>query len=160
MSERAGFVCSAWRRDVGPCLLVVALAALAGCTPTTTTPKADADPAKVSPVKATTVPPDDWTHKELAEYLGTKGVKVKVVPGPSLSRPGRVAAGVGTPGDNIRLLVLLCDTPKIAKEEAGAMGGEAFSANRFAIGNGTDMGTPEQKARLDKLLKRISDALK
>lgn len=45
-----------------------------------TTVKTDGDPAKAPVAKAAAFPPDDGTHKELAEYLDKKSVKVKVSP--------------------------------------------------------------------------------
>lgn len=125
------------------------------------TPKAEPAPSGKQVQQSPQFPPDDWTHKELAEYLGTKGVKVVVIPSPLHGRPGRVAAGFRPPGDDhTGIGVFLCESALAAKEEAGAMGEGGFSKGRFALGGPAGISDPGQRARCADFLRKIADALK
>ncbi len=108
---------------------------------------------------APTFPPADWTHKELAEHLGKKGVKVTVEARPLLSQSSRIAAVlIGAAAEKrISVLAFVCSSPQDARDQAGALGGEAFSAGRFAFGS-----TEGAKASSNELalLARIQAALK
>ena len=122
----------------------------AGLTPPTTHP--ETPPPVLKQQKP--FPPDDWTHKELAEYLGTKGVKVKVVPYTLHSQPGRIVAGFhDREAEAVEVGVTLCATEEKAREEAGAMGEGAFYRRRFAFGAAPN-------AKEQHLLKRIAEAMK
>lgn len=124
-------------------LLAICLTTFAaiGCT--------EKDGGQNAPVK------DDWTHKEIAEHLNRKGVKVTVSPAPVFDKPGRTAAylyeKIGEKEQ--RVLAYLCTDAKGAKEQAGTMGEGAFVLGRFAIGQGKDDGSEELLGRVQKALK-------
>jgi hypothetical protein len=75
-----------------------------------------------------------WTHKELAEHLRSRGVRVTVVP--ALDLGGRPAAWFydGPEGDHTpRVLVILAADTRDAREQAGALGADSWSWGRFAF---------------------------
>ena len=99
--------------------------------------------AKQSPAA---FPPADWGHKELAEHLGQKGVKVEVRHGNSIDRPDRPAALFYTNSgkknqvgkdwyteDTSEVIVYRCENGEAAKATAATASGGSFSAGRFAI---------------------------
>ncbi len=113
-------------------------------------PKGDTPPKGKEPPKvagATPFPPDDWTHKELVEFLGTKGIAVHVraLPG----SPGRTVAALKPYEDKAEVLVSLCADAKDAREQAGVLGGKSFSRGRFAFGNRPFPGANEDLKRFD-----------
>jgi hypothetical protein len=141
---------------VAACVVLAVL--VAGCdkgVPSPASREKEKPAPEVKPLA--TFPPDDWTHKELAEHLGKKGVKVTVESAPLFNKPGQTLAvfTAGSEADRGKVGVYLCADAKMARELAGSMGGEAFAKNRFAIGTGND---PNRFDR--ELLGKISDALK
>ena len=95
-----------------------------------------------------------WTHKELAEHLKAKGVPVVTHAIPGVPAPGQVAADFAEGADWERgaVRVFLGDTPRAARETAGARGGQAFAWGRFAV---CSLGSPGA----DRLYARIRAAL-
>ena len=102
-----------------------------GATESTPTlsPSLSQPPLARKPVAA--FPPDEWTHKELAGYLGQKGVTVTVHPIPFWSTEGRIAAqlneGLNPSNHSKSILTCLCRDTQAAKDQAGSMGLTAFA---------------------------------
>jgi hypothetical protein len=129
--------------------LLLALFLLAGCgkptPPTTVAVYGGGDPntgtgTKVKDGHATTFPPDDWTHKDLASYLEQKGVAVRVGPGGLWDKPARPAASFSR-NDGEVVIVFLCADARAAKEAAAAGGESGFSFGRFAFRDYAQNGT-------------------
>lgn len=79
--------------------------------------------------------PDSWTHRELADHLGQRGLAVEVEAKPLLSREGVTAAVLLEPGEKFGgVVVYACRDHAAAREQAGSMGKDAFSSGRFAFG--------------------------
>lgn len=78
-----------------------------------------------------------WTHKELLDYLNSKGLKLRVTSaiGGFSGDTGPSAHWAPPNGDDEHnsVRVDLCATDKHARETAGVFGGEAFSWGRFCI---------------------------
>jgi hypothetical protein len=129
-------------------LMLMAVILAIGCNrsvPTTANVPPKGDPPKAG---ATDFPPADWTHKELAEHLATKGVTVEVRPIPIMSAP-----------DQPMIAVFLCTNERVAREKAGTLGEGAFHCGRFAlgvIGSAVDRDYTDNRA----LLAKIATALK
>ncbi len=144
-------------------IILAALVSLAGCTkpePSARTPDGKPAPAKGDApgrIPSQDFPPDDWTHKELAEYLGTKGVKVEVRSASLHSKPGQIVAGLikGEGAERAGVVATLCADSRAARDVAGSMGAGAFHRGRFAIGTGNDPGAQDKD-----LLAKITAALK
>jgi hypothetical protein len=143
-------------------LMLMAVILAIGCNrsvPTTANVPPKGDPPKAG---ATDFPPADWTHKELAEHLATKGVTVEVRPIPIMSAPDQPAAWFngGKPGGGVPMIaVFLCTNERVAREKAGTLGEGAFHCGRFAlgvIGSAVDRDYTDNRA----LLAKIATALK
>ncbi len=148
-------------------LLLVAFVTFVGCDkPELATSKRNTVPAGPAEVPRppvadklpATFPPADWTHRELAEHLGKKGVKVTVHLDPLHTTATRTAAwlyGVRVEDSTPLVLAYLCPNAREATEQAGAMGDGAFASGRFAIGL---QGTPTDGSRA--LLQRVRESLR
>lgn len=103
-------------------------------------------------------PPAEWTHRDLAEHLGKKGVKVELSHAPIQDRPDRPAAFFRD-GNGHALVVYLCRDGQSARESAGSLP-EGFASGRFAFG--LVMGTAQDKDNRDAvaLLGKIRQALR
>jgi hypothetical protein len=145
-------------------LPVVALVLALGCgKPAPTSAPTAPNPSEskgATPDNGAVFPPDDWTHKELAEHLAKKGVKIVVhAAGLPYTSSGLPVAflheppDVGQPG----VLVYLCRDRQHAREFAGTMGAGAFASGRFAIGLDTVGRDGSDDAAF---LRRVSAALR
>jgi len=81
-----------------------------------------------------TFPPDSWTHRDLADHLGKKGVKVEVSNAGIFDKPERPAAWFES-ADKATVIVFLCTDAKAAREAAGAETAGSFAFGRFAVCN-------------------------
>jgi hypothetical protein len=82
-------------------------------------------------------PPADWTHRELAEHLRGKGLKLDYAALPTLSTPDQPAATFMEPpsgGRRAAVAVFLCADERRAREKAGSLGDDGFPFGRFALG--------------------------
>lgn len=121
-------------------ILLLALLTSLGCgtaAPTTAPKEKEKGATAATGTIASTFPPDDWTHKELAAHLAKKGVNLTVhAAGLPFTAHGLPVAflheppDVGQPG----VLVYLCRDRQHAREFAGTMGVGAMTFGRFAIG--------------------------
>jgi hypothetical protein len=105
--------------------------------------------------------PDDWTHRELVAHLTKKGVDVRHMDAPELSRDGKTAALLyqkpdGASAASAAVVAYLCRDRSAARERAGAMGGDAFTAGRFAIGRHPSLDRPADAALLNEIRAALS----
>lgn len=100
---------------------------------------------------------ETWTHKELAEYLGKKGVPVEIHGGGTMH--GQVVSDFADPktsppgglrvGRDKWVRVALFPTAQSAKEDAAAKGGVAFAWGRFVF---SEWGDHDLLARIRKTI--------
>lgn len=92
---------------------------------------------------------ENWTHKDLAEYLAKKGVKVEAKPSVAFGFTGEPASSFVDPGADREVRVMLASSPQAAKERAGSLGPVAFSWGRFVFYGGAN---PQLAARIKTVL--------
>ena len=112
-------------------------------------------PAPVKPE----FPPANWTHKDLAEYLTKKGIRVNIYSAAPFNQSERTAAWFfeGADDEMSAVLVFLCASAADARAQAAGWDGAAHAKAHFAFGVATFGGSaPERNAAL---LKRIAAAL-
>ena len=128
-----------------PLILALFLAGCSKSEPTTggSPPGRATTPAVVPAGKGDPKPAPDltatWTHKELANHLEQKGVKVKVDAAPLGDTAIRTAATftIIDGEDKGSVAVWLYRTPEQAREGVGALGEHSFQFGRFAFGTST-----------------------
>jgi hypothetical protein len=99
---------------------------------------------------------DNWSHKDVADLLAKKGIKVEIHPyGKS---QGRNTLAYWFFDGNSDVLVRQCESAETAAQPVGSMGDYAFSKGRFLFE--VDSSSNKAKRDLDlQLLKRIKTAL-
>ncbi|VTT96567.1 unnamed protein product [Gemmataceae bacterium] len=103
--------------------------------------------------------PDTWTHREVADHLGKKGLKVTVggIPDSASPHPVSVFKDAAATEKAGAIVVHLCKDVGAAHEQAGSMGEGAFSKGRFAFGL-YDVSARESDKRFLQRIKAAMDA--
>jgi hypothetical protein len=116
------------------------------------------DKPKPSPA---TFPPDDWTHRDLANYLEKKGFKVRVRPTPLGDTENRITVmfDVEHKGKEGALSVYRYTTREQARVGAGAMGDGGMNFGLFAIGVVAPHATTPQ-SEIEEMANKIREALR